>query len=401
MVRRMTTPQTIAVVGAGPAGLMAAETLAAAGLQVTLYDAMPRPGRKFLLAGRGGLNLTHSEPLPRFLTRYPAAMRPFIEAFPPEALVAWCEALGEPVFTGTSGRVFPRAMKASPLLRAWLRRLDAQGVALRAGWRWQGFGAGTTLRFDQGEVAPDAVVLACGGASWPQLGSDGAWAGAFPVGSVAPLEPANMGFHVAWSAPFAARFAGTPLKRVALRLGGQSWRGEAMVSARGIEGGVIYAAASALRAAAPVTALLDLRPDLDAAALRGKLGGGSQSLANRLRRAGLAPVAAGLVQEALRSGAPREDLAALIKALPIPIGAPMGLARAISTAGGLRWEALDAHLMLHDRPGVFCAGEMLDWEAPTGGYLLQGCFATGRAAGQGVLGWLRSPLAAPAPSPGS
>lgn len=397
----MTTSQTIAVVGAGPAGLMAAETLASAGLQVTLYDAMPRPGRKFLLAGRGGLNLTHSEELPRFLTRYPAAMRPFIEAFPPEALMAWCEALGEPVFTGTSGRVFPRAMKASPLLRGWLRRLDGQGVALRAGWRWQGFGAGTTLRFDQGEVTPDAVVLACGGASWPQLGSDGAWVGAFPEGAATPLEPANMGFHVAWSAPFAARFAGTPLKRVVLHLGAQAWRGEAMVSTRGIEGGVIYAAAAALRAAAPVTVLLDLRPDLDAAALRGKLGGGSQSLANRLRRAGLAPVAAGLVQEALRAGAPREDLASLIKALPIPIGAPMGLARAISTAGGLRWEGLDARLMLRDRPGVFCAGEMLDWEAPTGGYLLQGCFATGRAAGQGVLGWLRSPSAAPAPSPGS
>ncbi len=395
------TPHHVAVIGAGPAGLMAAETLAAGGAQVTLFDRMPRPGRKLLLAGRGGLNLTHSEPPARFLNRYPAAMRPFIEAFPPEALIAWCEALGEPVFTGTSGRVFPRAMKASPLLRAWLRRLDAQDVALRAGWRWQGFGAGTTLRFDRGEVAPCAVVLACGGASWPQLGSDGAWVDAFPEGVVAPLEPANMGFHVAWSAPFAARFAGTPLKRVALHLGGQSWRGEAMVTARGIEGGVVYAAAAVLRAVAPVTARLDLRPDLDAAALRSKLGAGSQSLANRLRRAGLAPAAAGLVHEALRAGAPREDLATLIKALPLHIGAPMGQARAISTAGGLRWEGLDPHLMLRDRPGVFCAGEMLDWEAPTGGYLLQGCFATGRAAGQGVLAWLRSPSAAPVPSPGS
>jgi uncharacterized flavoprotein (TIGR03862 family) len=328
-------------------------------------------------------------------------MRPFIEAFPPEALMAWSEALGEPVFTGTSGRVFPRTMKASPLLRAWLRRLEAQGVALRAGWRWQGFGAGNTLLFDKGEITPDAVVLACGGASWPQLGSDGAWVAAFPEAAVAPLEPANMGFHVDWSAPFAARFAGTPLKRVALRLGDHSWRGEAMVSARGIEGGVIYAAAAALRHAAPVTVTLDLRPDLDAAALRGKLGGGSQSLSNRLRRAGLAPVAAGLVQEALRAGAPREDLAALIKALPLAIGAPMGLARAISTAGGLRWEALDRHLMLRDRPGVFCAGEMLDWEAPTGGYLLQGCFATGRAAGEGALAWLTAPSAAPATAAGS
>lgn len=394
----MTTSKTAAVIGAGPAGLMAAETLAAGGVKVTIYDAMPRPGRKFLLAGRGGLNLTHSEPLPRFLTRYPPAMRPFIEAFPPEALTQWCEGLGEPVFTGTSGRVFPRAMKASPLLRAWLRRLDAQGVVLCAGWRWQGFGDGNALRFDQGEVLPDAVVLACGGASWPQLGSDGAWTRAFPEGAVSALEPANMGFHVAWSAPFAGRFAGAPLKRVALHLGDASWQGEAMISSRGLEGGVVYAAAASLRAAAPVTVTLDLRPDLDAAALRAKLGGGSQSLANRLRRAGLAPVAAGLVQEALRAGAPREDLAGLVKALPIPIGAPMGLARAISTAGGLRWEALDAQLMLRDRPGVFAAGEMLDWEAPTGGYLLQGSFATGRAAGQGGLGWLREPSAAPAPA---
>lgn len=381
----------VVVIGAGPAGLMAAETLAQGGACVTVHDAMPRPGRKFLLAGRGGLNLTHSEPLPRFLTRYGTqAMVPFIEAFPPAALIAWCEALGEPVFTGTSGRVFPRVMKASPLLRAWLRRLGGQGVALRANSRWLGFGQGRALRFTDGDVTPDAVVLACGGASWPRLGSDGAWAAAFPPEAVAPLEPANMGFHLAWTAPFAARFAGTPVKRVALHLDGRRWMGEAMISSAGIEGGVIYAAAAALRAAAPVTALLDLRPDLDLAALRAKLGGGSQSMANRLRRAGLAPVAVGLVQEALRGGAPGADLAALVKALPLPIGAPMGLARAISTAGGLRWEALDGRLMLRARPGVFCAGEMLDWEAPTGGYLLQGCFATGRAAGQGALEWLGS-----------
>lgn len=397
----MTSSPSVAVVGAGPAGLAAAEVLAQGGARVTVHDAMARPGRKFLLAGRGGLNLTHSEPLDRFLARYPAPMRPFVEAFPPQALIAWCEALGQPVFTGSSGRVFPVAMKASPLLRAWLRRLEALGVTFRAGWRWQGFGPGRTLRFDQGEVTPDAAILACGGASWPQLGSDGAWAQAFPEEAVAPLEPANMGFHVGWSVPFATRFAGAPLKRVALRLGDQSWRGEAMVSARGIEGGVIYAAAAALRGAVPVTVMLDLRPDLDLAALRARLGGGAQSLANRLRRAGLAPVAAGLVQEALRAGAPREDVAGLLKALPVRLEAPMGLARAISTAGGLRWEQLDPGLMLRDRPGIFCAGEMLDWEAPTGGYLLQGCFATGQAAGQGALDWLRSPLAAPGTSAGS
>lgn len=397
----MTSSPSVAVVGAGPAGLMAAEALARGGARVTVHDAMPRPGRKFLLAGRGGLNLTHSEALPRFLTRYPAPIRPFIEAFPPQALIAWCEALGQPVFTGSSGRVFPTAMKASPLLRAWLRRLEALGVTLRAGWRWQGFGPGRTLRFDQGEVTPDAAILACGGASWPQLGSDGAWAQAFPEEAVTPLEPANMGFHVAWTATFAARFAGAPLKRVALLMGDQSWRGEAMISARGIEGGVIYAAAAHLRGAAPVTVTLDLRPDLDLPALRARLAGSAQSLANRLRRAGLSPVAAGLVQEALRAGAAREDIAGLVKALPLRLEAPMGLARAISTAGGLRWDRLDPRLMLHSHPGIFCAGEMLDWEAPTGGYLLQGCFATGRAAGQGALDWLRSPSAAPTTSTGS
>jgi hypothetical protein len=380
---------------------MAAEVLARGGARVTVHDAMPRPGRKFLLAGRGGLNLTHSEALPRFLTRYPAPIRPFIEAFPPQALIAWCEALGQPLFIGSSGRVFPTAMKASPLLRAWLRRLEALGVTWRAGWRWQGFGPGRTLRFDQGEVTPDAAILACGGASWPQLGSDGAWAQAFPEEAVTPLEPANMGFHVAWTAPFAARFAGAPLKRVALLMGDQSWRGEAMISARGIEGGVIYAAAAHLRGAAPVTVTLDLRPDLDLPALRARLAGSAQSLANRLRRAGLSPVAAGLVQEALRAGAAREDIAGLVKALPLRLEAPMGLARAISTAGGLRWDRLDPRLMLHSHPGIFCAGEMLDWEAPTGGYLLQGCFATGQAAGQGALDWLRSPSAVPATSIGS
>lgn len=380
---------------------MAAEVLAKGGARVTVYDAMARPGRKFLLAGRGGLNLTHSEALPRFLARYPAPMRPLIEAFPPQSLIAWCEALGQLVFTGSSGRVFPVAMKASPLLRAWLRRLEAQGVTLCAGWRWQGFGAGRILRFDRGEVRPDAAILACGGASWPQLGSDGAWREAFPDTAIAPLEPANMGFEVAWSAPFAARFAGTPLKRVALHFDGQSWRGEAMVSAPGIEGGVIYAAAGVLRGAAPVTVTLDLRPDLDLAALRARLGGRAQSLANRLRRAGLAPAAAGLVQEALRAGAPREDVATLVKALPLRLEAPMGLSRAISTAGGLRWDQVDSRLMLRERPGIFCAGEMLDWEAPTGGYLLQGCFATGLAAGQGALDWLKSPSVVPGTSPGS
>jgi uncharacterized flavoprotein (TIGR03862 family) len=379
----------VAVVGAGPAGLMAAETLAAAGHRVTVFDGMARPGRKFLLAGRGGLNLTHSEPLEPFLARYACpALEPHIRAFPPAALIAWCEGLGQAVFTGSSGRVFPRAMKASPLLRAWLRRLEGLGVGFVGGRRWRGFGEGRALRFDDGELRPDAAVLALGGASWPLLGSDGAWAGAFPPGEVAPLSAANVGFAVAWTAPFAARFAGTPLKRVALTLDGETWRGEAIVSRAGLEGGLVYAAGRALRAAAPVTVRLDLRPDLGHATLAARLGGSAASLSNRLRRAGLAPVAAGLVQEAIRAGAPRADLAALVKALPLRLEAPLGLARAISTAGGLRWGALDARLMLRARPGVFCAGEMLDWEAPTGGYLLQACFATGRAAGEGAAAWL-------------
>jgi uncharacterized flavoprotein (TIGR03862 family) len=392
----------VAVVGAGPAGLMAAEVLATAGARVTLYDAMARPGRKFLLAGRGGLNLTHSEPLERFLARYACPeIEPHIRAFPPADLIAWCEGLGQAVFVGSSGRVFPKAMKASPLLRAWLRRLEGLGVAFHPRARWCGFGEGRALRFEGFEVTPDAAVLALGGASWPQMGSDGAWVAAFAPGDVAPLEPANMGFRVGWSAPFAERFAGTPLKRVALSRGGRSWRGEAMVTRSGLEGGLIYAAGAALRAACPVTVTLDLRPDLDHAALAARLGAGAQSLSTRLRRAGLAPVAIGLVQEAVHAGAPRGDLAALVKALPLTLAAPMGLARAISTAGGLRWSALDAALMLRARPGIFCAGEMLDWEAPTGGYLLHGCFATGRAAALGALAFLNPPAsAAPASAAG-
>jgi uncharacterized flavoprotein (TIGR03862 family) len=392
----------VAVVGAGPAGLMAAEVLATAGARVTLYDAMARPGRKFLLAGRGGLNLTHSEPLERFLARYACPeIEPHIRAFPPADLIAWCEGLGQAVFVGSSGRVFPKAMKASPLLRAWLRRLEGLGVAFHPRARWGGFGEGRALRFEGFEVTPDAAVLALGGASWPQMGSDGAWVAAFAPGDVAPLEPANMGFRVGWSAPFAERFAGTPLKRVALSLGGRSWRGEAMVTRSGLEGGLIYAVGAALRAACPVTVTLDLRPDLDHAALAARLGAGAQSLSTRLRRAGLAPVAIGLVQEAVHAGAPRGDLAALVKALPLTLAAPMGLARAISTAGGLRWSALDAALMLRARAGIFCAGEMLDWEAPTGGYLLQGCFATGRAAALGALAFLNPPAsAAPASAAG-
>jgi uncharacterized flavoprotein (TIGR03862 family) len=397
-------PPEVAVVGAGPAGLMAAETLARGGAaRVTVLDRMPSPARKLLIAGRGGLNLTHGEPLGAFLDRYGAA-RPFLEPairrFPPAALVAWCEGLGQETFVGSSGRVFPRAMKASPLLRAWLARLGALGVALRPRHRWRGWDAAGSLRFEapDGPVAlrADAVVLALGGASWPRLGSDGAWPALLPGVDVAPLRPANCGFLVAWSDHLRARFAGAPLKRVALSFGGRAVRGEAVVTEAGIEGGAVYALSAAIREAiaargGPVTPHLDLRPDLDAAALAARLDGprGGVSLANRLRRAGFPPVAAALVQEARR---PAGDAAGppsrLAKALPLRLLAPAPIAGAISSAGGIARGELDERFMLRRRPGVFACGEMLDWEAPTGGYLLQACFATGVAAAEGALGWL-------------
>jgi len=384
----------VAVIGAGPAGLIAAETLAQAGREVVIFDQMAQPARKFLVAGRGGLNLTHSQPLERFLAHYGAAaeaLRPAIEAFPPEALIAWCEGLGQAVFTGSSGRVFPRAMKASPLLRAWLARLEGLGVTLRRRHRWTGWDDAGALRFatPEGEVSfvADATVLALGGASWPRLGSDGGWASL--LADVAPFQPSNMGFHVAWSPHFRERFQGLPLKRVALTFAGETRRGEAMVTRDGIEGGAVYALSGALRDAISRdgSALLqvDLRPDLNQAALAARFSGRGMSLSNQLRKqAGLSPVAAGLVQEARHAG-DTTALPALIKALPLRLTGVQGLERAISSAGGLRFTALDAHCMLRARSGVFVAGEMLDWEAPTGGYLLQACFSTGVAAARGVL----------------
>ncbi|SEB73586.1 NAD(P)/FAD-dependent oxidoreductase [Bradyrhizobium erythrophlei] len=401
---------SVAVIGAGPAGLMAAETLAAGGAQVTVYDAMPSAGRKFLMAGRGGLNLTHSEPLADILKRYREAMphlKAAVEAFPPDALRAWSEALGEPTFVGTSARVFPKAFKASPLLRAWLRRLDAAGVAFAFRHRWIGWDARGGLLFETPdgprEINSDAAVLALGGASWPRLGSDGAWAEILAAKgiAVAPMKPANSGFTVAWSNIFRDRFEGQPLKGVALTIGPHTVRGEAIVTRTGIEGGAIYALSAELREAvlAKGTATLGvaLRPDAARDELVARLSApkGKQSFSNFLRKAAqLSPVGIGLLQEAAAvsgrslAALPPAELAELINAVPIAISGVAPIARAISSAGGIRFDELDADFMLRRLPGVFAAGEMLDWEAPTGGYLLQASFATGGAAGKGALNWL-------------
>ncbi len=402
---------TAAVIGAGPAGLMAAEALSGGGVAVTVYDRMPSAGRKLLMAGRGGLNLTHSEDAARFRARYreaAGALGPALDAFGPAALRAWSEELGQPTFIGTSGRVFPRAMKASPLLRAWLRRLDATGVELRLNHRWTGWSPNDALTFDspQGPVAvsADATVLALGGASWPRLGSDGAWAPVLENAglSVAPLRPSNCGFLVEWSAPFRERFAGAPLKRVALTFADETVRGEAVVTSGGIEGGAVYALSAPLREAiardGEATLRVNLCPDLAAEALQRRLAmpRGKLSLSNALRRAiRLAPVEIGLLHEVSLSQGRKlgertpDEIAALVAALPLRLAGIGPLASAISTAGGVAWPELDAELMLRRRPGVFAAGEMLDWEAPTGGYLLQATLATGRLAGEGALRWLQ------------
>ena len=401
----------VTIIGAGPAGLMAAEVLAQGGARVTVYDAMPSAGRKFLMAGRGGLNLTHSEPLPQFMPRYREAapkLQAAVEAFSPDALRAWSEALGEPTFVGSSGRVFPKAFKASPLLRAWLRRLDASGVRFAFRHRWIGWDGERRLVFETPNgtvaIAADATVLALGGASWPRLGSDGSWVDILASKDIAisRLRPANSGFTVAWSELFRDRFEGQPLKGVALTIGAHTVRGEAMITRGGIEGGAIYALSAELREAVlglgQATLTIALRPDLDAAALTVRLSGtrGKQSLANFLRKAAqLSPVGIGLMQEAaIASGRPLAsfspaELAHLVNAIPVRLTGVAPIDRAISTAGGISFDGLDEHFMLRKLPGLFAAGEMLDWEAPTGGYLLQASFATGAAAGRGVLEWLK------------
>jgi len=391
---------------------MAAEVLAQGGARVSVYDAMPSAGRKFLMAGRGGLNLTHSEPLPEFMARYREAapmLQAAIAAFSPDGLRAWSAALGEPTFVGSSGRVFPKAFKASPLLRAWLRRLDAAGVRFAFRHRWTGWDDQGRLRFQTADgvqaIAAKATVLALGGASWPRLGSDGGWADILASKGVAisKLRSANSGFTVAWSDVFRDRFEGQPLKGVALTIGAHTVRGEAMITRSGIEGGAIYALSAELREAVlglgQATLTIALRPDLDVAALTTRLSGtrGKQSLANFLRKAAqLSPVGIGLMQEAaIASGRPLAsfspaELAKLINAIPVQLTGVSPIERAISTAGGVTFDELDERLMLRKLPGVFAAGEMLDWEAPTGGYLLQASFATGAAAGRGVLRWLAS-----------
>ncbi len=396
----------LAVIGCGPAGLMGAEVLARAGHQVHCFDAMATAGRKFLMAGKSGLNLTHAEPRQNFLSRYGSArpwLEPALEGFSPDDLRAWAHGLGISTFTGSSGRVFPEGMKAAPLLRAWLQRLRQLGVHFHMRHRWLGWQDGA-LRFQTpaGEQCHDyeALLLALGGASWSQLGSDGAWATLLTARQipVAPFRPANCGFDVAWSPSFRERYAGQPVKAVSAACPGFSpRRGEFVISTQGVEGSLIYALSAPLRDAlardgqAAIT--LDLVPDRPLEKLAAELARprGRDSLANHLRRrAGIEGVKAGLVRECL----PRElledakRLAAALKALPLPVTAPRPLEEAISSAGGLELQALDGQFMLKALPGVFCAGEMLDWEAPTGGYLLSACFATGNQAARGMLHWL-------------
>ena len=400
----------IAVIGGGPAGLAAAEVLGKEGLQVTVYDRMPSLGRKFLMAGRSGLNLTHSEPYEQFTSRYGAAaasLKPYLDALLPQDLRIWCEKLGQPTFVGSSGRVFPVAMKASPLLRAWLARLQGLGVRFAPRHRFIGFDGEGRLVFESPAperlaLHPAATILALGGASWPKLGSDGGWVSLLADRGVpiAPLLPANMGFAIAWSEHFRQRFEGQPLKRVALSCGDRAIRGEAMVTARGIEGGAVYHLSAPLREAirrdGAALLLIDLRPDLDVGALAARLSAApaGQSTSTLLRKAaGLAPVAIGLMREGAGPALPRESaaLSALVKAVPLRLEAMAPIDRAISTAGGVAFEAVDANLMLKALPGVFVAGEMLDWDAPTGGYLLQAVFATGIAAAKGVIAYLGEP----------
>ncbi|GAB1235319.1 TIGR03862 family flavoprotein [Ferrigenium sp. UT5] len=399
----------VAVIGGGPAGLMAAEVLAQVGIRVDIYDAMPSVGRKLLMAGKGGLNLTHAEPFASFVTRYGTRrkwLEPMLEAFSPQSLRAWAQELGVETFVGTSGRVFPQEMKAAPLLRAWLHRLRKQGVRFHMRHRWLGWDESGALRFatPHGEqiLYVGATLLALGGGSWPQLGSDGRWVALLTRRGIpiAPLRPSNCGFDIGWSEHFRQRFSGEPLKSVAATCGTLHQRGECLITEHDIEGGLIYALSAPLRDAIETNGhamlMLDLLPDWTAERVQEAIAHprGSRSLSSHLAsRLGLKGAKANLLREVL-SAAQMQDaqrLAQTLKQLPLRLTAPRPLAEAISSAGGVPFEELDANLMLRKLPGVFVAGEMLDWEAPTGGYLLSACFASGRAAGNGFLSWLSQP----------
>jgi len=402
---------TAAVIGGGPAGLIAAEELARAGVAVTVYDRMPSVGRKFLLAGHGGLNITHSEARDRMLARYGRSagrLAPMLDVFGPDDLRDWCAALGEATFVGSSGRVFPQAFRSTPLFRAWLARLAELGVRIATRHTWTGWADDRDgLRFAAAdgtaiEVSPDVVVIALGGASWPRLGSDGGWVGPFTdLGvEVAPLRPANVGVCVGWTDTFADRFAGAPLKNVSVAVRGQRGpqvRGDAMLTRTGLEGGPVYAIGAAIRDALDADGRcvleVDLRPDLEPDQLADRLRHRrpKDSGSTWLRRSiGLDPVATALLRESTGGALPSDPAvtAALVKAVPVVVTSTMPIDRAISTAGGIAWSEVDDSLMLRRLPGSFVAGEMLDWEAPTGGYLLQASFSTGVVAAQGALAWL-------------
>lgn len=392
------------VIGGGPAGLMGAEVLSAAGHRVTVFERMPSVGRKLLIAGRGGLNLTHSEPIERFAARYGSQrqwLQPMIEAFPPSALIAWAEGLGQATFVGSSGRVFPKALKASPLLRAWLKRLADQGVEIRTRHEWLGWSEGGDWRFHADgrdfSVKADAALLALGGASWPRLGANGAWMGLLTEAGVgvAPFSPANCGVNIPWTEHFRSRFEGAPLQGASFAFGGVVVRGEAVVTRYGVEGGPVYALSAALRDAiardGSVELSIDLRPEMNVGVLAAKLGKAraGETLANFLRKTvSLAPVGVNLLREAFGGGIATEPvaLARQIKSVGLKVTGTQGLERAISSAGGILASEVDGRMMLKKLPGVHVAGEMLDWEAPTGGYLLQACFASGVAAAGGMLG---------------
>ena len=403
------------VVGGGPAGLMAAERLAQAGCRVHVFDHMASVARKLVLAGRSGLNLTHDEPLPQLLARYADAplVRSAVEAFPPAALREWCASLGQPTYVGSSGRVFPTAFRATPLVRAWLTRLAELGVQLHPRHRWTGWATDADDAPDPRRplligpdgkptvVHADVTVLALGGASWPRVGADGSWVSTLEAAGVrvSTLRPANCGVRVAWSAPFVDRFAGSPVKNVALQVGGASVRGDLTLTTAGMESGPVYPLSSAVRdlceREGSCIVHVDLHPDLSEQAVQQRLSSArvKDSLSTTLRRAlGLSPAAIGLLREATGNQLPADPaaLAALVKHAPLVVHGTEPLARAISTAGGIALDQIDEQFMLRSMPGVFVAGEMLDWDAPTGGYLLQASFSTGVAAAAGAERWFNA-----------